>query len=109
MHPARPKYGVLKFGGRSVATPDRIRDAAAIIRPEREAAGRTRHVVVVSALGGVTARVVRGPGADHEVTATGVFGDCVRATLSRPSARWTSWFEEPGPTTGAGSPSPARG
>ncbi|MEX2467217.1 MAG: bifunctional aspartate kinase/homoserine dehydrogenase I [Gemmatimonadota bacterium] len=38
--------------------------------------------------------VVRGPGAGHEVTAAGVFGDCVRATLSRPSARWTLWFEE---------------
>jgi bifunctional aspartokinase / homoserine dehydrogenase 1 len=38
--------------------------------------------------------VVRGPGAGFEVTAAGVFGDCVRATLSRPSGRWTLWFEE---------------
>jgi bifunctional aspartokinase / homoserine dehydrogenase 1 len=38
--------------------------------------------------------VVRGPGAGYEVTAAGVFGDCVRATLSRPSGRWTLWFEE---------------
>ncbi|MDZ7778789.1 MAG: bifunctional aspartate kinase/homoserine dehydrogenase I [Gemmatimonadota bacterium] len=32
--------------------------------------------------------VVRGPGAGHDVTAAGVFADCVRATLARPSGRW---------------------
>ena len=54
MHPAPQQYRVLKFGGSSIATPDRIRDVASIIRFEREAAGTTRLVVVVSALGGVT-------------------------------------------------------
>jgi aspartokinase/homoserine dehydrogenase 1 len=37
--------------------------------------------------------VVRGPGAGPEVTAAGVFADCVRATVSRPSGRWTLWTE----------------
>ena len=37
--------------------------------------------------------VVRGPGAGPDVTAAGVFADCVRATFARPSGRWTLWSE----------------
>src|SRR5690606_28701246 len=38
--------------------------------------------------------VVRGPGAGLDVTAAGVLADIVRATLSRPSGRWTTWSED---------------
>lgn len=45
-----PPFHVYKFGGSSVATPERIRRVVSLVRAEPEA----RRVVVVSALGGVT-------------------------------------------------------
>src|SRR4051812_12653790 len=47
---------VLKFGGSSLATPDRIRNVATIVL---EAAARTPLVVVVSAFQGVTDQLIR--------------------------------------------------
>ncbi len=50
----RPVH-VYKFGGSSVATPERVRQVAALVRAEPEEA---RRIVVVSALGGVTDRLL---------------------------------------------------
>jgi aspartokinase/homoserine dehydrogenase 1 len=45
---------VLKFGGTSVADPDRVRGVVELVRAEQETAPHVRFVVVVSAFAGVT-------------------------------------------------------
>ena len=64
---------VLKFGGTSVADPQRVRGVVELVRAEQEAAPHVRFVVVVSAFGGVTellgraARAAESGGAGREV------------------------------------------
>ncbi|PSQ81909.1 MAG: bifunctional aspartate kinase/homoserine dehydrogenase I [Bacteroidetes bacterium QS_8_68_15] len=50
----QPQTHVDKFGGTSVATPERIRRAAELVQPGADSSEDARRVVVVSALGGVT-------------------------------------------------------
>lgn len=64
---------VLKFGGTSIADPQRVRGVVELVRAEQEAAPHVRFVVVVSAFGGVTqllgraARVAEAGGSGREV------------------------------------------
>jgi aspartokinase/homoserine dehydrogenase 1 len=51
----KPQTHVEKFGGTSVATPERIRRAVELVQPSADSSDKdARRVVVVSALGGVT-------------------------------------------------------
>ena len=54
----KPQTHVEKFGGTSVATPERIRRAVELVQPGADSSEDARRVVVVSALGGVTDELI---------------------------------------------------
>ena len=101
---------VLKFGGTSLATPERIRSAARIVRDEflrlgAAGAERPKVAVVVSAMGGDTDRLislVREVSATHDIRefdAVATTGEVVSAALlavalqdlGQPARSWSGW------------------